>query len=137
MVCRFAICRTPGPAAACSRICSVTRRVRLPSTPARAPSASLAMVTDNYFSLLGLRPAFGRLILPDEGRARRDAPVLVLPHDYWQVRFRGDRSIVGRTVRLNGRPFTIIGIAPRGFNGTETLVRVLAFAPLWMVGDVS
>jgi predicted permease len=101
-----------------------------------AERVTLAMVTDNYFSLLGLRPAFGRLILPDEGRARGDAPVLVLTHDYWQVRFRGDRSIVGRTVRLNGRPFTIIGIAPRGFNGTETLVRVLAFAPLWMVDDV-
>src|SRR4029453_8122568 len=57
-------------------------------------------------------------------------------HDYWQVRFRGHPSIIGRTARLNGHPFTIIGIAPRGFNGTETLVRVLAFAPLWMVDDV-
>ena len=81
------------------------------------------MVTDNYFSLLGVQPAVGRLIQPNEGRARGDAPVLVLTHEYWQSRFAGDPSIVGRRVRLNGRPFTVIGVTARTFTGTEGLVQ--------------
>jgi putative ABC transport system permease protein len=102
-----------------------------------AERITVEMVTDNYFSLLGVQPALGRLIQPNEGRARGDAPVLVLTYDYWQSRFSGDVSIVGRSVRLNGRPFTVIGITPRTFNGTEALVRVVAYVPLWMVDDVA
>jgi predicted permease len=101
-----------------------------------AERVALQMVTDNYFSLLGVPPAVGRMIQPGEGRARGDAPVLVLTYDYWQSRFAGDASIVGRSVRLNGRPFTIIGVTPRNFNGTEHLVRVVAYVPLWMIDDV-
>ena len=97
---------------------------------------TLEMVTDNYFSLLGVQPAIGRLVQPNEGRARGDAPVLVLTHEYWQSRFASDPSIVGRRVRLNGRPFTVIGVTARTFTGTEALVRVAAYVPLWMVDDL-
>ena len=97
---------------------------------------TLAVVTDNYFSLLGVQPAFGRLIQPGEGRARGDAPVLVLAHEYWQSRFGGDPSVVGRNARLNGRPFTIIGVTPPTFNGTDALIRVAAYVPLWMLDDL-
>ena len=89
-------------------------------------------VTDNYFSMLGVAPAAGRLIAPNEGRARGDAPVVVLSYDYWQSRFGGDPAVVGRTLRMNGRPLTVIGVAPRGFRGTESLVRVAAYVPAWM-----
>jgi hypothetical protein len=68
---------------------------------------TLELVTDNYFSMLGVQPAAGRLIQRDEGRAPGDAAVLVLSYDYWQSRFAGDRSVVGRTVRLGNQPFTI------------------------------
>ncbi len=88
-------------------------------------------VTDNYFSMLGVPPAAGRLIAPNEGRARGDAPVVVLSYEYWQSRFDGDSAVVGRTVRMSGQSFTVIGVAPRGFR-TESLVRIDAYAPAWM-----
>jgi putative ABC transport system permease protein len=90
-------------------------------------------VTDNYFTVLGVRAAVGRLIQPGEGRAPGDAPVLVLAYDYWQSRFAGDPSIVGRDVRVNGRPFTIIGVTAPPFRDTQSLVRVAAFMPAWML----
>ena len=93
-------------------------------------------VTDNYFTLLGVRPAIGRLIQPNEGRARGDAPVIVLTHEYWQARFGGDPSIVGRSVRLNGRPFTVIGVTPPPFDGAHSLLRPSAYVPLWMRGEL-
>ncbi|MGH9373663.1 MAG: ABC transporter permease, partial [Vicinamibacterales bacterium] len=97
---------------------------------------TLALVTDNYFSLLGVQPAFGRLIQPHEGRARGDAPVLVLAHEYWQSHFARDPSIIGRSARLNGRPFTIIGVTPPMFNGTDALIGVSGYVPLWMLDDL-
>ncbi len=93
---------------------------------------TIHLVTDNYFSMLGVAPAAGRLIGPNEGRARGDAPVVVLSYEYWQFRFGGDPAVVGRTVRMNGRSFTIIGVAPRGFR-TESLVRIAAYVPAWMI----
>jgi predicted permease len=95
---------------------------------------TLELVTDNYFSMLGVQPAAGRLIQRDEGRAPGDAPVLVLSYDYWQSRFAGDRSVVGRTVRLGNQPFTIIGVSSASFRGTESLLRVSAYVPAWMIG---
>ena len=89
-------------------------------------------VTDNYFSMLGVLPAAGRLIAPNEGRARGDAPVVVLSYGYWQSRFGGDPAAIGRTVRMSGRSFTVIGVAPRGFR-TESLVRIDAYVPAWML----
>jgi predicted permease len=97
----------------------------------------LEVVTDNYFSMLGVQPALGRLIRPNEGRARGDAPVMVLAYDYWKSRFRGDSSIIGRAVRVNGRPFTIIGVASKAFRDTESLVRIAAYVPAWMLDDLS
>ena len=93
-------------------------------------------VTDNYFSLLGVQPALGRLIQPNEGRARGDAPVIVLTHEYWQARFGGDPSVVGRKVRVTGRPFTVIGVTPPSFDKAHTLIYPSAYIPLWMYDDV-
>ena len=93
-------------------------------------------VTDNYFSLLGVQPALGRLIQPNEGRARGDAPVIVLTHEYWLSRFAGDPSVVGRKVRVTGRPFTIIGVTPKPFDKAHTLIYPSAYIPLWMYDDV-
>jgi len=93
-------------------------------------------VTDNYFSMLGVQPAIGRLIQPNEGRARGDAPVIVLTHEYWLSRFGGDPSVVGRRVRVTGRPFTIIGVTPKPFDKAHTLIYPSAYIPLWMYDDV-
>jgi predicted permease len=97
-----------------------------------ADRLALQIVTDNYFSMLGVTAAAGRLIQPAEGRGRGDAPVIVLAYDYWQSRFGGDPSVVGRPVRVSGRPFTVIGVASRTFHGTEALFRIDAYVPLWM-----
>jgi putative ABC transport system permease protein len=97
----------------------------------------LAAVTDNYFSMLGVQPAAGRLIRPDEGRAPGDAPVVVLAHDYWAARFNSDPSVIGRAVRLRGRPYTIIGIASNRFSDTDALVRIDAYVPAWRLDDFS
>jgi predicted permease len=73
-------------------------------------------VTGNYFQLLDLRPAAGRLLHPQDGESNQ--AVVVLGHSTWQRRFGADLGSVGRTVRVNGRPHTILGIAPPGFAGT-------------------
>ncbi|MEW5984199.1 MAG: ABC transporter permease [Acidobacteriota bacterium] len=86
-------------------------------------------VTADYFDLLGVRPVLGRVFLPDEGRQGSAAPVAILNHSYWERRFGSDPSIVGRTITLNGHAFTVVGVAPPGFNGTYAIY----FAPnLWI-----
>ena len=84
----------------------------------RADRICSAYVTGNYFSLLGVRPALGRLILPSEGQTAGADPVLVLGNKYWKRRFGGDPSVVGKSVKVNGNAFTIIGVAPETFHGT-------------------
>jgi putative ABC transport system permease protein len=99
----------------------------------RADRIALTYVTGNYFGMLGLEPAAGRLIRPSEGRAPGADPVLVLSHNYWRRRFNADVTVVGKAVRLNGRPVTIVGVAPEGFHGAYAFVDVDAFAPLSMM----
>jgi predicted permease len=86
------------------------------------------LVTGNYFSTLGVRAAYGRLLRADDDRTRGAHPLAVLNYATWQRRFGGDSGVIGQTVRLNGHVFTIIGVAPAGFNG---LTRGLA-AELWV-----
>lgn len=76
------------------------------------------IVSGNYFSLLGVKPAKGRFFLPDEDRTLGSHPVAVVSYSLWQRRFAGDPSLVGKDLILNGTPFTIIGIASKGFGGT-------------------
>ncbi len=75
-------------------------------------------VTGNYFPLLDLQPALGRMIRAEEGDPARVDPVVVLGYPTWRRRFSGDPSIVGRTTKVNGRLVTIIGVAPPEFVGT-------------------
>jgi predicted permease len=90
-------------------------------------------VTGNYFAMLGLTPAAGRLISTDEARTTGDSPVIVLTYDYWQRRFAGDPAVVGRVVRVNGRALTVVGIVEEGFGGVNPLVRISAFVPVSML----
>jgi putative ABC transport system permease protein len=80
-----------------------------------------ALVSGNYFSILGTLPASGRLLRPEDDRVGAGNPVTVLSYDLWTRRFASDPQIVGRTVAINGYPFTVIGIAPQGFQGTTVL----------------
>jgi predicted permease len=77
----------------------------------------LQLVSGNYFEVLGVRPSRGRLLTDADDAAPGASPVAVLSHALWQRRFGGDPSVVGRTVRLNGFPFTVVGVGPEGFSG--------------------
>jgi putative ABC transport system permease protein len=79
------------------------------------------MVTGNYFRVLGVKPAAGRLIEASDAASPGSSAVAVLGFDLWQRRFGGDRSVIGESVELSGRQYEVIGIAPRGFAGIETL----------------
>ena len=94
------------------------------------------MVSQNYFTVLGTRPAIGRLFSAVDSEQTGAAPVVVLSHAFWQRRFNADRAVVGQTIRLNGRSFTVIGVAPESFHGTSVFAGDL-WVPITMIGDVS
>ena len=71
-------------------------------------------VSPNYFSVLGLRPAIGRLLFASDGV---ESPVAVLAYHVWQSRFAGDPAVLGHSVTLNQRRFTVVGVTPKGFTG--------------------
>lgn len=89
-------------------------------------------VTGNYFSALGVQPALGRLFLPSEGEAGGKDPYIVLGYSYWQKRFGGDPGIVGKQALIDGQEATIIGVAPKGFQGTSFALDLDGYLPLNM-----
>ena len=89
-------------------------------------------VSGNFFSALEIQPALGRLILPSEGEVPSADPVMVLGYNYWKNHFGADPGIVGRRVSLDGRPVTIIGVAPKGFYGAYPLLDVQGYLPYGM-----
>jgi predicted permease len=90
------------------------------------------LATGNYFRMLGVQPAVGRFFTPFEDVGRNAAPFIVLSHDYWLGSFNGDREVIGRTVRVNGLLYTIVGVAPQGFNGTEVFFHPDFWIPMTM-----
>ena len=86
-----------------------------------------ATVTANYLATFGVRPTLGRDFLPEEEQPGNAVPVAIVSHQYWR-RHGADPGLVGRTLLLNGRSFTIVGVAPQGFSGTSAV-----FSPdLWL-----
>ncbi|MEK6323147.1 MAG: ABC transporter permease [Acidobacteriota bacterium] len=90
------------------------------------------LVSGNYFDVLGVKAAVGRTFSPEEDRTPGAHPVVVLSHGCFERRFGADPDIVGQTIILNGRQFTIIGIAPEGFTGTERIFTPEIWAPSMM-----
>ena len=80
-----------------------------------------ALVSGNYFPVLGTTPFAGRLLRPEDDKIGAGNPVAVLSYDLWTRRFASDEHIVGQSIVINGYPFTVVGIAPRGFQGTTVL----------------
>jgi predicted permease len=83
-----------------------------------AEFATAALVSDNYFSVLGAGAARGRIFTPEKPSGDKDAPVALISWNYWQRRFVSDPAVVGETIKMNGAAFSIIGITPRDFMGT-------------------
>ena len=90
------------------------------------------MVSPNFFDVLRVRPQLGRGFTEAEGSTPDKEAVVVLSHDAWQEHFAGDAGIVGRAITLNGRAFTVIGVAPPGFRGTMVGLTLDVFVPLTM-----
>jgi predicted permease len=92
------------------------------------------LVSGSYFPVLGLTPAVGRLLTPDDDRALGESHVVVLSYVYWQNHFGSDPGVVNQTLIVNGQTMTIVGVAPKGFDGTTIGVRPSVFAPITMRG---
>ncbi len=94
------------------------------------------LVSGNYFDVLGVKPILGRAFSPEEDQTPDSHPVAVISHNCWQHRFAGDPQIVGKTVQFNSHPFTIIGVAPKGFIGTEVAYDPEMFIPVMMAKTI-
>jgi predicted permease len=90
------------------------------------------MVTGNYFRALGTRPAVGRLLTPADDERIGDHFVAVLSHRYWQNQLGGDPGVLNSTLQINGKPFTVVGVAEPGFEGTTLGAEPDVFVPLTM-----
>jgi predicted permease len=101
---------------------------------ADAAKARATLVSAGFWRTLGLRPMLGRFISDDEAHPEHGRRVVVLGHAYWERRFGGDSTLVGRTIALNGKPYEVIGVAPRGFRGVD-LTRSDIWLPLFAYGD--
>jgi predicted permease len=86
--------------------------------------------TGNYFDVLRIQPYLGRFFQSSDEHGPNSAPYIVLSYAYWHSHFQGERGIVGRVVRLNKHPFTIVGVAPPGFRGTLLFVSPDFFMPI-------
>src|SRR5690349_14804064 len=95
------------------------------------------VVSGTYFPVLGLHPVLGRLFGANEDRSRGASPFAVLGYDYWQTRFAGDPSIIGKQPAINNHQFTIVGVAPKGFQGVERLFPIQIYAPIMMAEQIT
>lgn len=87
-------------------------------------------VTTNFFTLAGVKPALGSFMASDPANVAGRDPVMVLSYAYWQSHFAGDPNIIGHAATLNGRPITIIGVAPEGFRGLTPVFDPQGYVPL-------
>jgi putative ABC transport system permease protein len=103
-------------------------------TGAGKPERIYAVLTSaNYFHMLGVRPVLGRdFLAAEESGGEGSAAVAVISYDLWQSHFGGDRSIIGRKIQINRYPYTIVGVAPSGFQGCMTGLRGDIWVPLVM-----
>ncbi len=99
----------------------------------QAESKNAEVVSGNYFQLLGLKPAPGRLFTAQDDTAKNANSVVVLSYDYWRTRFGASRDIIGQTVLINGHAFTVLGVAPEHFDSAIGGYKPGLFVPVSMV----
>lgn len=95
-----------------------------------------ALVSGNYFDVLGVKAELGRTFVPDEDKTPGASPVAVISHNLWQRRFNADANVVGKSLVLNGHTFTIVGVAPGDFVGAEEAFPRQVWIPLMMRSTV-
>jgi predicted permease len=99
-------------------------------TGERSTRAWIVAASGNYFDVLGIQPHLGRVFHASDERGPNSAPYIVLGYAYWHTRFQNDPGIIGRVVRLNKHPFTIVGVAPPGFHGTLAFFSPDLYVPM-------
>jgi predicted permease len=99
---------------------------------ARSEVALGSLVSANYFDALGIKPVLGRTFLPEEDHTPGAHPVVILSHNFWRSRFNSDPALVGQTIVLNGQRFTVVGVAPAGFNEAPP-IKVNLWIPAMMI----
>jgi putative ABC transport system permease protein len=97
--------------------------------PARVPGQ---LVSGNYFDVLGVKAATGRMLTADDDRAAGESPVVVISNGLWKRRFGADPSIIGKEISLNAHPYTLVGVAAPGFSGTDVGDPVDVWVPITM-----
>lgn len=99
-------------------------------TAGQPERATAELVSGNYFSVLGIQPAVGRFVTPDDDDAPMRHPVAVLSYAFWRDHFGSDPGIAGKLIRINDYPFTVVGIAPATFTGVQSGTSPDLWAPL-------
>jgi len=102
----------------------------------RSERTSGVLVSANYFSALGLKPALGRFLRPDEAERAGGAPVVIISYAYWHTRFNGAASALGQRLRVNDRQLTIVGVTPERFQGTVTMLTFDLWVPATMAPEL-
>jgi len=95
------------------------------------------LASGNYFDVLGVEPALGRVLQPEDERAPGAEPVVVLGYDYWRNRFSSDREVLGEALLVNGYPMTIVGVAAPGFAGVSLGFQPDIYVPVTMKKQVT
>jgi predicted permease len=114
-------------------------RYQLPislSDAGRSERAQGELVSGTYFQVLGVGAARGRVFTAEDDRTRSGAPYAVLAYDYWQTRYGGDASVVGREILVNDHKLTVIGVAQRGFEGAGRLFETQIYMPVMMASQM-
>ena len=122
---------TPLAGIAAHRITSVSLGVRNEPLTGQA-----VMISGSYFPLLGLNPAAGRLLNPDDDKVIGANFVTVISYQFWEDKFGKDPGAIGQTIIVNGKSFEIVGVAPKGFEGTTAGTRPLLYVPISMRGEL-
>ena len=108
-------------------------RVRLKSSPNALPVVKTGMLASgNLFAVMQVKPELGRAFRSDEDQVPGRDAVVVLTHDFWEQEFAADPAVLGRSVQMNGIPFTVIGVLPAAFTGVDQWVQPAFYVPLMM-----
>jgi predicted permease len=102
----------------------------------QAERVDVELVSGTYFSALGVIPALGRILTPEDDRVPSGHPFVVLNYNYWKTRFAGDPQIVGKTLNLNNYNMTVVGVAQAGFDGVELGRSPKIFIPIMMQAQI-
>ena len=103
----------------------------------RSTLVNSELVSGNYFSVLGVRPALGRLFVPEDSAARGTSPLVVLSYRYWTQHFASDPTVINQNVLVNGNPFTIIGVVQPGFDSVIGGTIPDIFVPITMKAQMT